>query len=164
MSEQGWNAHEVFIHHTDDTATWLDSLEDQKRRMRAYQDFHMNTRGWSDIGYHAVVFPEFTTSAGTRVPARIFQGRERNYVPAAQQGHNTGTLAVCGVGAGDARFKRNQRYAIEVYLNWLKEQGAPLRTVGGHRDVTATQCPGDGVYRQDIPIIADATNLRRYSR
>lgn len=162
MTEQGWNAREVFIHHTDDTATWLDSLDDQKARMRGYQNFHMNVRGWSDIGYHAVVFPEFTTHSGTEIPARIFQGRDRNYVPAAQEGHNRGTLAVAVVGAGDSRMLRNQRYAVEVYLNWLKEEGAPLRTLGGHRDVTSTSCPGNGIYTKDLPILRDATNLERY--
>jgi len=162
MTEQGWNAHEVFIHHTDDTATWLDSLDDQSARMRAYQDFHMKVRGWSDIGYHAVVFPEFTTASGTDIPARIFQGRERNYIPAAQAGHNRGTLAVAVVGADNARMKRNQRYAVEVYLNWLKGEGAPLRTLGGHRDVTSTACPGDGIYEKDLPVIRDATDLKKF--
>ena len=163
MTEQGWDAHEVFIHHTDDTATWLDSLDDQKKRMRGYQDFHMNVRGWSDIGYHAVVFPDFKTHSGTEVPARVFQGRDRNKVPAAQEGHNSGTLAIAVVGAADARMSRNTRYAVEAYINWLKREGAPLRELGGHRDVTATQCPGDGIYSKDLPVIRDATNLRKYS-
>lgn len=161
-TDQGWDAHEVFIHHTDDTATWLDSFADQCARMRGYQNFHMDVRGWDDIGYHAVVFPEFTTAAGTDIPARIFQGRPRDHVPAAQANHNSGTLAVCVVGAADTRMKRNQRYAVEVYLNHLLKAGAPLRELGGHRDVTATACPGDGIYSKDLAIIRDATNLKRY--
>ena len=162
-TSQGWDAHEVFIHHTDDTARGIDSLLDQKNRMQDYQNFHINTRGWCAIGYHYVVFPEFTTSSGTHVNARIFEGRPRDSVPAAQEGHNQGTLAISVVGAGDARMDDSQRYAVEVLVNWLKDNGAPLRTMGGHRDVTVTACPGDGIYNNDLPIIRSVTGLQRYS-
>jgi hypothetical protein len=161
-SDQGWDAHEVFIHHTDDEASGIDSFDEQVNRMKAYQNFHMDDRGWDDIGYHAVVFPPFKTSAGTEIPARIFQGRPRNHVPAAQAGHNSGTLAIAVVRGGDRRMFQNQRYAIEVYLNHLVDAGSPLRTLGGHRDVTSTSCPGNGIYSQDLPILQDATNLKAY--
>jgi hypothetical protein len=155
---QGWDAHEVFIHHTDDTAAGINSLAEQKLRMRTYQAYHIQEKGWCAIGYHYVVFPEFGLGY-----ARIFEGRPRNAVPAAQQDHNEGTLAVCVVGAGDARMDDSQRYAVEVLLNWLKDQGAPLRTLGGHRDVTPTSCPGNGIYSKDLPILRSATGLRAYS-
>lgn len=161
-TDQGWDAHEVFIHHTDDTATWLDSFTDQCARMQSYQNYHMDVKGWDDIGYHVVAFPEFTTAAGTYVPARLFKGRPRDHVPAAQEGHNSGTLAIAVVAAGNARMTRNTRYAIGVYLNYLKDHGAPLRWMGGHRDVTATSCPGDGIYYYDLPALEDATNLKQY--
>jgi hypothetical protein len=159
---QGWDAEEVFIHHTADSASGLDSLPEQKTRMRGYQDFHMDTRGWSDIAYHAIVFPGFITSNGTEVPGRVFQGRPRNHIPAAQERHNTETLAVAVVAAGNARMGRSARYAIEVYLNYLKDKGSPLKTLGGHRDVSSTECPGDGIYKLDLPIIRDATSLRKF--
>jgi len=159
---QGWDAHEVFIHHTADSAAGLDSLSEQKARMRAYQDFHMDTRGWSDIAYHAIVFPGFTTADGTAIPGRIFQGRPRNHVPAAQERHNTGTLAIAVVAAGDARMARSQRWAIEVYLDWLLDRGAPLKTLGGHRDASSTECPGDGIYTLDLPILRSASGLEKF--
>jgi len=158
LVDQGWNAHEVFIHHTDDTAAGINSLEEQKIRMRDYQNYHIGTKGWCAIGYHYVVFPEFGD-----VYARIFEGRPRYKVPAAQQDHNTGTLAICVVGAGNARMDDSQRYAVEVLIQWLKDGGAPLRELGGHRDVVATACPGDGIYSKDLPIIRSATDLRKYS-
>lgn len=161
-TDQGWDAHEVFIHHTADSAAGLDSLSEQKARIRQYQDFHMDERGWDDIAYHIICAPGFTTSTGTEIPGRLFEGRPRNHVPAAQERHNTGTLAVCVIAAGNARMGRSARYAIEVYLNWLKDRGAPLRTLGGHRDASSTECPGDGIYTYDLPIIRDATNLARY--
>jgi hypothetical protein len=161
-TDQGWDAHEVFIHHTADSADGLNSLSDQEARMRVYQDFHMDVRGWSDIAYHAIVFPGFTTSSGTEIPGRIFGGRPRNHIPAAQESHNSNTLAVAVVAGGNARMGRTARYAVEVYLNYLKDRGAPLKTLGGHRDVTSTDCPGDGIYNLDLPILRSATNLDRY--
>lgn len=162
-TDQGWNAHEVFIHHTADEASGTDSLSDQKARMRGYQNFHMDVRGWSDIAYHYIVFPPFETDAGTDIPARIFVGRPRNHVPAAQEGHNTDTLAIAVVRGGDRQMYQNQRYAVEVLINWLKDRGAPLRELGGHRDASSTECPGDGIYVNDLPVIRDATNLNKYS-
>lgn len=158
MTEQGWNAHEAFIHHTADTYKGLDSLAEQKARMRGYQAFHMDVRGWADIAYHFVVFPPFVTSEGTEISARVFQGRERNYVPAAQEGHNRGTLAVCVVGDYESEFlHRNTIYALEVLL----ARYDALRTLGGHRDVVSTSCPGDKLYAE-VGRIADAVGLRRY--
>src|SRR5215213_9146051 len=116
FADQGWDAHEVFVHHTDDTATWLDSFQDQCARMHGYQDYHMDVKGWDDIGYHAVVFPDFKAGDGSTIPARVFQGRPRDHVPAAQLNHNTGTLAIAVVAAADARMTRNQRYAVGVYI------------------------------------------------
>lgn len=158
LDVQGWDAHEVFIHHTDDTAEGLHSLAQQSARMREYQDFHINVRGWNAIGYHYVVFPEYGDFY-----ARVFEGRPRNAVPAAQLGHNAGTLAICVVGAAQRRMDDSQRYAVEQLIIWLSEAGAPLRTLGGHRDVTPTACPGDGIYTRDLPIIRAATTLRKYA-
>lgn len=164
MVDQGWNAHQAFIHHTADSSAGLDTLSEQIARMRFYQRLHMGLEGgheaWSDVGYHFVVFPPFRTRAGTEVPARVMQGRARSCVPAAQEGHNRGTLAVCLVGNYNVeQVDRNSRYAIEVILDRYRQ----LETVGGHRDVWGTECPGDHLYA-DLDQIADATDLRRYRR
>lgn len=166
MTEQGWDAHEVFLHHTSDTAAGLFSLGEQCARMRYYQRLHMGAEGheaWADIGYHFVAFPPFVTPAGTEVPARLFQGRERHFVPAAQEGHNRGTLAVCVVGNYQKQVvPRNVIYAVEVLLKDLMSRGAPLKTLGGHKDVVSTECPGRNLY-SEVTRIAAVCGLRPYS-
>jgi hypothetical protein len=147
---------EAFVHHSaDPRPEAFDRLAEQKAHMRAIQDFHMDVRGWSDIAYHLVVFQPY----GNIDKARIFEGRSWSYVPAAQEGHNTGTLAVCAIG--DFRsdeLKRNTRYAIGRLL--ISHDGAhAIKVLAGHRDVDATDCPGDKLYRW-IPRIADAADLR----
>lgn len=150
------SAHTGFIHHTTDRlAEHVDTLPEQKACMRAIQRYHMDTNGWDDIGYNYVVFQPY----GNRTYARIFEGRPRTHVPAAQLNHNTNTLAVVVFGNfdHDDSVKRNTRYALEVLIT-DKFKPFGVRKIGGHRDVVSTDCPGDTLYRQ-IPRIADAVNL-----
>lgn len=149
---------EVFIHHTEnDDAGLIDTLPEQIRAMQGIQTFHQHGRGWSDVAYHAIVFqPQGKVSL-----SRVFLGRRPDQVPAAQLNHNAGTLAIAVYG--DFRtdtVDRNTRYAIEQAIRKL----APgAKTLGGHRDVVATQCPGDRLYRE-LDRIAQATGLERYRR
>lgn len=144
---------EGFIHHsTDRLAEYADTLAEQKAIMRAIQRYHMDSNGWSDIAYHALVFQPY----GHRKYARVFEGRPISHVPAAQFNHNRGSVAVCVVGnfQGDDQVKTNTRHAIEVFLGTIPG----LATLGGHRDVTSTTCPGDTLYNQ-IGTIASASHL-----
>ena len=147
---------EAFLHYTADrpgTAFGLVTLAQQKAHLRGIQNYHMDSNGWHDVGYHYVVFQAY----GLLTRARIFQGRRAEFVPAAQAAHNTGTIAICVVAAEGEPLKRNTRYAIEQAL----ARHPSLVTLGGHRDVVATSCPGDPIYAS-IPQIARAAGLRRY--
>lgn len=166
-SRSDWEAHaptggmaiqglptEAFIHYADAAdAPKLKSLAAQKAALRGIQRFHQGERGWSDIGYHYVVFQAYGLVPG----ARAFQARETRYVPAAQAGHNTGTLAICVYAGPGDDLKRNTRWLIEQII----EKYPSVRTVGGHKDVTSTDCPGPKIYSQ-ISQIAKATGKRVY--
>jgi len=58
-------------------------------------------QGWSDVGYHYVIYRD----------GSIVQGRPVNQVPAAVEGHNTGSIAVCYIGgvASDGRTPKDTR-------------------------------------------------------
>ena len=157
MVAQPGHPAEAFLHHTvDSEAARLDRLAEQAAHMRAIQADHLD-RGWSDIGYHFVVFQPF----GSLRYARVFEGRDWHKVPAAQAGHNTGTLAIAVVGDFTVEtLMRNTRYAVELVLR-THPASTELETVGGHRDVNATACPGDGIYGW-LDRIARAADLRRY--
>lgn len=148
---------EAFIHNSDDSgAVRFDDLEKQAAKVKSIQDFHMGPqRGWSDIGYHFVVFQPVRTLKR----ARIFRGRQSsNVVPAAQLNHNTHTLAIVVIGDGHAETLKadTQRAILEILHRYHT-----LRTLGGHKDVTATACPGDRFYAQ-IPDLAHRAGLRRF--
>lgn len=147
---------EAFLHHTAGPSGHR-TLAAQKTAMREIQRFHMDSNGWSEIGYHFVVFQPF----GNIPVARVFEARPWETIPAAQAHHNTGTLAVCVVGDFTREaLKRNTRYALGLLLRSHGSARA-LKTVGGHGDVFGTECPGGGI-RQWIPRIADAADLKVY--
>ena len=147
---------EAFVHYSDTVnAERIDTFAEQCAAMRAFQDFHMNGRGWSDIGYAFVVFQP----QGEQTKARAFRGRLTRYVPAAQEGHNTRTLPICVVADGGDELKRNTRYVIEQLIRRYPS----VKTLGGHRDVTATTCPGDAIYAQ-VPRMAQAAGVKVFKR
>ena len=112
--------------------------------VRALEQMHRNN-GWSSIGYHFVVFQAFF-----RVNPLIFEGRPFWAVPAAQYRHNAGTIAVVVVATTGEPLLASTERAIA----WLVQRFRHIETIGGHRDVVATSCPGDRIYRR-IPAITD---------
>ena len=50
--------------------------------------YHMEVRGWSDIGYHFVIKPDGT----------IQEGRPITRYPASCKGHNEDVVAICCIG------------------------------------------------------------------
>lgn len=153
---------EAFIHHTTNTgAEGINTLEEQKAAMKATQDFHMLVRGWSDIAYHYVVFQPF----GGLENARVFQGRETRWVPAGQEGHNTGTVPICVYGNfdhDDGVKPETLTAVVQLVKHIQRFHDNSLRTFGGHRDVVQTECPGDTLYAK-VGELAKRTGLRRYS-
>ncbi|GAA4082788.1 peptidoglycan recognition protein family protein [Actinomadura miaoliensis] len=102
---------------------------------RQIQDFHLDSNGWADIGYNFLV--------DTR--GRVYEGRGWLVVGAHATGHNTSGIGVCMIGRdGDATD------AAKKAIRWLydeacRRKGAKLAK-RGHRDVTATSCPGKQLY------------------
>jgi Negative regulator of beta-lactamase expression len=93
-------------------------------------------RGWSDIGYHYVIYRDGT----------VHQGRPIETPGAHTKGHNQHSIGVCYVGGigpdGHPRDTRTveQEEALENLLTDLKEQ-FPRATIHGHREFSAKACP-----------------------
>jgi hypothetical protein len=100
--------------------------------VRGYQNFHMDTRGWSDIAYSSLACPH-----GTR-----YEGRGRN-VRTAAQGTNAGnnvSHATCYI-AGDG-----DPLTDPAKLAYLDEHVRLEGLFKGHRDWKSTACPGNPLY------------------
>ena len=97
-------------------------------------------RGWSDIGYHYVIYPDGSVHAG----------RDVAKVGAHVVGHNADTIGVVYVGGTDAGGKAKdtmnaaQETAFVNLVKHLRDQYGPL-TLHGHNEYAAKACPSFNV-------------------
>ena len=132
------------VHHT--APPYAPSVEsDPYATMRGIQDFHINNRGWCDIGYHFVVSHDGT----------VFQGRVDETVRGAHVGgHNTDNVGVSLMGDFDLEtVSETQMDAAASILGWVAERyGIALdrEHVLGHTDWSGqgTSCPGSDLHNR----------------
>jgi len=94
-------------------------------------------KGWSDIGYHYLVYLDGSTHAGRNV----------NLIGAHCEGHNAHSIGVCYVGGVDKKMKPkdtrtdDQKKGLENLLKNLKKL-YPKAKIYGHRDFNSGKsCP-----------------------
>lgn len=117
------------VHHS---ASPIDTTVDEIRY------WHVNENGWDDIGYHYVITQE----------GKVHACREICYVPAAQKGHNQGSIAVCLVGDNTSDANRWNRMQVNSLMNHYlaTKEMFPVLELYGHRDLSSsTVCPGVNV-------------------
>ncbi|GAA3737970.1 peptidoglycan recognition protein family protein [Salinactinospora qingdaonensis] len=103
--------------------------------VRSIQDFHMDSNGWSDIGYNLLVDAE----------GRAYEGRGWETVGAHASGHNISGIGVCFIGSdGDATDAAHA--TIRALYDEACDRAGHTLVKRGHRDVNATDCPGDDLY------------------
>ncbi|MFB4317540.1 peptidoglycan recognition family protein [Actinomadura sp. 21ATH] len=103
---------------------------------KSTRQFHMNTRGWSDIGY----------SFSACVHGYVMEGRGLNRQQAAQPGGNSTWYSCTLMSGPDESPTDAQIQAVRELRAWLMGKGV-AGSVRGHRDFISTSCPGDRLYR-----------------
>lgn len=94
-------------------------------------------RGFSDIGYHYVVYRD----------GSIHIGRDESIIGAHCTGHNTNSIGVCYIGgcASDGKTPKDTRTAEQKQslVKLLKELKTkyPQASIHGHRDFANKACP-----------------------
>ena len=130
--------HEIIVHCTATPEGKDYTVDDIRAWHRA--------RGWSDCGYHYVVYRD----------GRIMAGRPIGQVGSHVQGHNTGSVGVSYIGGltADARSSKDTRTdAQRASLLWLVEQikkKFPIRKVTGHNEYAAKACPSFDVRKDPL--------------
>ncbi|MDQ4089558.1 MAG: peptidoglycan recognition protein, partial [Actinomycetota bacterium] len=136
------------LHHTAGTNTY--NAADSAAIIRGIYHFHTHTNLWCDIGYNFLV-DKFGT---------VFEGRyggiSSAVVGAHAEGFNTGSTGVAILGTFQTVPVPSAAYtAVKNLLAWklalhgvdptgtVTVNGTQVRTITGHRDLNATQCPGD---------------------
>lgn len=85
--------------------------------------------GWGDVGYHFFI----------QKNGGIQQGRALEVSPAAQKGHNTGTIAICCHGLRD--FTEAQKSSVHALCKEINEAYSGKITFHGHCEVSNKSCP-----------------------
>lgn len=94
-------------------------------------------KGWSDIGYHYVIY----------LDGSVHKGRDEKIVGAHCLGQNANSIGVCYVGgvATDGKTPKDTRTEAQKQslIDLLKKLKAkyPKASIFGHRDFAAKACP-----------------------
>ncbi len=113
----------VFIHCSASDAPEHDNV--------ATMDAWHKQRGWSGVGYNA-----FCRKSGQGE-----MGRSLEVTPAAQKGHNRGSIALCLHGLDESKFTDAQkRWLIDICAE-INEAYDGKVTFHGHKEVAAKACP-----------------------
>ncbi|RMH39677.1 MAG: hypothetical protein D6689_15865 [Deltaproteobacteria bacterium] len=137
------------IHHTE---TPTDDSLSPEARLRNIQSYHMNVRGWCDIGYHYLMSRD----------GRLWQGRPDHLLGAHAGGANTGNIGIAAMGSHDATpiTDRQVDSLAALVAALAREHGVPIdrSRIKGHRQYKSTSCPGNALYAQLDDIVARAAS------
>jgi hypothetical protein len=149
-----------WVHHTAGSNSY--SSADVPAIIRGIYIYHVRSRGWSDIGYNFLV-DRF---------GRIWEGRyggiDRPVIGAHTGGYNTNTFGVSAIGNFEQIAPTSSLVnSVSALIAWKlgtygRNPAGTTRTldgsdrpvVGGHKDASATACPGRYLYAQ-LPYIRD---------
>ena len=149
----------IAFHHTATIEDWsARTWEECAARVRAIQTYHMDTNGWNDLGYAYVLCKH----------GHVFQAREDDAdetdVQGAHDGFNRGSTGISVLGyfhpPVDHQPTAAQVSSLVDLMAWIAGRrgidplgrglyeafGAPVDNVYGHREVKATDCPGDHLF------------------
>jgi hypothetical protein len=134
------------IHHTETPTN--DSMSPQAR-LRQIQSYHMDVKGWCDIGYHYLMSRD----------GRLWEGRPDHLLGAHSGGANRGNLGVSVMGShGSTPITATQLDNLAALVRGLADaNGVTIDRahVKGHREYTSTSCPGNALFAQ-LGAIVDA--------
>lgn len=145
-SDENRSKYRIAVHHTVTAA-----MGDPTTNLRGIQSYHMDGRGWCDVGYHFLV----------SLDGRVWEGRPIHLLGAHVGGHNTGNIGVSFMGCfhptSDCSSFPPQvppdemiAGAASVIAGLAEIYGIPrdAASIKGHRDHTgqSTACPGDHLH------------------
>jgi len=129
----------ITIHHTvtpnNDTMT-------MPQRMRQIQAFHIDSRGWCDIGYHFLVGQD----------GKVYQGRYENRTGAHASNANANNSGISFIGDFTTVTPTDAMLdAAALIVDALSDTYGIARNrtkIKGHREVgtTSTSCPGNKLF------------------
>lgn len=97
-----------------------------------------NGRGWSDIGYHYVIYRD----------GSVHEGRDINLIGAHTSGYNTNSIGICYVGgtdkegkSKDTRTSEQKNALVKLVKELLQKYNLKSDNVYGHYQFANKACP-----------------------
>jgi peptidoglycan hydrolase-like protein with peptidoglycan-binding domain len=153
-----------FVHHTDNANSY--TARDVPAMIRGIYAYHVQTLGWSDVGYN------FLVDRFGRIWEGRYGGMDKAVVGAQTLNFNSVSTGVSVIGNFQvAAAPQAATDALKRVLAWkLSLAGIPatgsvlangkyLQRVSGHRDAYPTDCPGQYLYARLPEIRAGAAAL-----
>lgn len=133
---------EIIVHCTATRPDWWSS-KSLGEKVAEIRRWHVQDRGWKDIGYHYLIDRN----------GKVATGRPVEQVGAHTQGKNTGTIGIAlfgGHGSAETdkfsqHFTKEQDAALRKLLADLRKQFPAIVKVSGHNQYAAKACPGFNV-------------------
>lgn len=137
----------LLLHHTVSPGNGEMTFQEECAAQRAMQRAHI-LNGWGDIGQHFTIFQS----------GRIFAGIPTSVKGIHAKGANSYAIGVEWQGNFQTIRPPAPQWAagIELYAYMCRKFGISVDRIWGHRDVTATACPGAvlytllGTFRRDV--------------
>jgi len=146
---------EIIIHAAATRPGWRED-ESTISKVEEVRRWHVDERGWSDIGYHFMIDRDGT----------VEDGRPVSRAGAHVRGHNANSIGVCLFGGHGAaatddfydHFTPEQDAALRELIDTLVGKYGTLQ-ISGHNEYSAKGCPGFqvGDWLEDGPIHHDDT-------
>lgn len=122
----------IILHCTDTPASRKVTLQDIRR-------WHVQERGWEDVGYHFIVDQQGT----------IIHGRPTNRPGAHCNGHNQNSIGVCYIGGLsedgkehiDTRTPEQRKALVELVKALMWEFGLRVEHIHCHNEYSNKSCP-----------------------
>ena len=129
----------ITLHHTNSNPFYPYPI---KERLISLAKFHVEDRGWSDIGYHYLV-------SGN---GEIYEGRSKLFQGAHVESFNDGNIGVVVIGDFNLEIVTNQLKAslTDLLKKLIFEYKLKPTDVLGHReylDKLPGSCPGDFLFK-----------------
>lgn len=143
---------EIILHCADTRPDWMDG-HPLVEKVAEIHVWHVQQRGWRDIGYHSIIDRDGAVAAG----------RKEIEIGAHVEGHNRGTIGICllgGYGAEpDDEFERNftraQAVAARRLIGAFKVRAANQK-VSGHKDYAAKAC---AAFRPPVSALGKSSSM-----
>ena len=134
---------EIVLHCSDTRPEWMQGGSfGLAHRFRELRRWHMQDRGWSDIGYHWVIDRD----------GELMPGRTEGTIGAGVLGHNSGVIHICllgGYGSAETdqfaeHFTAQQARAVLSLIGRIAGR-TKIARISGHNEWAAKACPGFNV-------------------